>query len=255
VRVALAIVLLAAGLLGGALSDGLASEPGPLVQQGAKLTCSEESGPGRFGRWVSLSGDGDTALVGAPRDGEEVGAAWVFARTGSTWTQQGPKLTGAGESGAGHFGRSVALSPDGHTALVGAPNDSAGLGAVWVFTRTGSTWTEQAKLTGGGEEGGKELFWGGVPLCADATTPIVGRYDDHDEVGAAWVFTRSGSTWTSRAPSSPAAKRPGGRVWLGRGAVGHAPPRCSGRPAATGGPVRCGCSRARARPGRSRARS
>jgi hypothetical protein len=163
---------------------------------------------------VSLSADGDTALVGAPRDGEEVGAAWVFTRTGTTWTQQGPKLTGAGESGEGHFGRSVALSPDGDTALVGAPNDSAGLGAVWVFTRSGATWTEQAKLAGGGEEVGKAWFGRSVALSADGSTALVGGYVDHGEVGAAWVFTRSGSTWTQQG-----AKLTGGEE-LGAGEFG-----------------------------------
>ena len=97
----------------------------------------------------------NTALIGGPDDNSLVGAAWVFTRSGATWTQQGPKLTGSDETGAGEFGTSVALSADGNTALIGGPSDNDRLGAAWVFTRSGSTWTQQgAKLTGSGETGG-----------------------------------------------------------------------------------------------------
>ena len=93
------------------------------TQQGAKLhRPSGEIGEGEFGYSVALSGDGNTALIGGPGDNAKVGAAWVFTRSGSTWTQQGAKLTGSGETGAGEFGAtSVALSSDGNTALIGGP--------------------------------------------------------------------------------------------------------------------------------------
>ena len=75
----------------------------------------------------------------------------MFTRSGSTWTQQGGKLTGTGETGAGGFGVGVALSADGNTALIGGPADSSNVGAAWVFTRTGGAWTQQGgKLTGSG---------------------------------------------------------------------------------------------------------
>ncbi len=74
----------------------------------------------------------------------------MFTRSGSTWTQQGGKLTGAGEVGNPWFGYTVALSGDGKTALIGGWLDSNWKGAAWVFTRSGSTWTQQGeKLTGG----------------------------------------------------------------------------------------------------------
>ena len=109
---------------------------------------------GHFGRGVALSGDGNTALLGAPRENGGAGAVWVFTRSGSTWTRQ-QQLTGGGESGAGWFGRSVAISADGDTALVGGLVDHGDAGAVWVYTRSGSTWSQQgAKLLGGVEESG-----------------------------------------------------------------------------------------------------
>ncbi len=69
----------------------------------------------------------------------------MFTRSGSTWTQQGAKLTGADESAKGEFGFSVALSSDGNTAPIGGPFDESGKGAAWVFTRTGSIWTQQGQ--------------------------------------------------------------------------------------------------------------
>ena len=126
------------------------------------------------------------------------GAAWVFTRSGSTWTQQGEKLTGSGESGNGEFGDSVALSSEGNTALIGGRGDNGDLGAAWVFTRSGSSWTQQGeKLTGGGESG-KGEFGVSVALSSDGNTALIGGSGDNSDHGAAWVFTRSGSTWTQQ---------------------------------------------------------
>jgi hypothetical protein len=174
------------------------------TQQGPKLTGSGESGAGRFGDSVALSSDGNTALIGGPYDNKQIGAAWVFTRSGSTWTQQGPKLTGGGESGEGNFSDAVALSSDGNTAMIGAGCDGSGtgvgcVGAIWAFTRAGSTWTQQGpKLTGGGESGNGE-FGIRVALSSEGNTAVIGApYDG--TAGAAWIFTRSGSTWTQQGP-------------------------------------------------------
>ena len=205
-------------LLGAAIPDGLASDSATLFQQGPKLTGGEEeSGAGRFGRSVALSADGNTALVGAPRDSGEVGAVWVFTRTGSTWTRQAKLTGGDEESGAGRFGRSVALSADGDTALIGAPNGGGG-GAAWVFTRADSTWTQQAKLTGI-DESGNGWFGQSVALSANGDTALVGGYVDHSDTGAAWVFERSGAgasaTWEQQG-----AKLTGGGEESGEGEFG-----------------------------------
>ena len=161
------------------------------TQQGEKLTGGGESGKSDFGNGVALSSDGNTALIGGPLDNGEVGAGWVFRRSGSSWTQQGEKLTGSGESGKGDFGDSVALSSDGNTALIGAPLDNSEVGAAWVFRRSGSSWTQQGeKLTGSGERG-KGFFGNGVPLSSDGSTALIGGPGDNNGVGAAWVFVNS----------------------------------------------------------------
>ena len=161
-------------------------------QDGEKLTGSGQTGGGEFGDSVALSADGNTALIGGSRDGNEwQGSAWIFTRSGETWTQQGSKLTGTDQTQYEGFGQSVALSADGNTALIGAP----GAGAAYVFTRSGSTWTQQSKLTGTGETGGGS-FGHSVALSSDGNMALIGGPDDNSGVGAAWVFTRSGETWS-----------------------------------------------------------
>ena len=185
------------------------------TQQGPKLTASGEIGDGFFGMHVALSADGNTALVGGPRDNGEVGAAWVFTRSGQTWTQQGSKLTGSGATGAGLFGWNVALSADGNTALVGGPADNGEVGAAWVFTRSGQTWAQQGPKLTGALETGAGRFGQSVALSADGNTALIGGPTDNPDgglggVGAAWVFTRSGQTWAQQGAKLTGASGPGG---------------------------------------------
>ncbi len=179
----------------------------PLIQAGNELAPSDPAPTkSEFGFSVAMSADGKTALIGGLVDGEEAGAAWVFTRSGSTWSQQGPKLTGKGELMGAQFGYSVSLSADGNTALVGGDNDNGNYGAAWVFTRSGSTWAPGPKLTGGEEEEGPARFGRSVALSGDGNTAVIGGPEDDTTVGALWVFTRSGSTWTQQGPKLTVAK-------------------------------------------------
>ena len=168
------------------------------IQQGNKLVGSGAAGKiGPFGNAmqgysVALSADGNTAIVGGINDNNGVGAAWIFTRSNGAWTQQGNKLVGTGASDAAYQGGSVALSADGNTAIIGGGNDGFSHGAAWIFTRTGSVWTQQgSKLVGTGAIGfsnqGKS-----VSLSADGNTAIVGGASDNNGTGAAWIFTRNG---------------------------------------------------------------
>jgi RHS repeat-associated protein len=174
----------------------------PLIQLGKEITGSGESGNARFGYSVALSSNGKTALIGGPFDNSEAGAVWVFTRSGSTWTQQGEKLTGGEETGAGLFGVHVALSANGNTALIGGSGDDGGIGAAWVFTRSEKKWTQQgAKITGPGETG-KGDFGESVALSADGNTALIGAPSDNgseESLGAAWVFARSEGIWSDQS--------------------------------------------------------
>ena len=109
-------------------------------QQGPKLVGTGAIFSSQQGLSVSLSGDGNTAIVGGPNDNRETGAAWVFTRSGGVWSQQA-KLV---DTAAAEQGRSVSLSADGNTAIVGGPGDNNGVGAAWVFTRAAGVWSQQA---------------------------------------------------------------------------------------------------------------
>jgi hypothetical protein len=195
----------------------------PFIQRGAKLTGADEisiRGGGLFGASVAISSDGKTALIGGPGDTVNQGAAWVFTRSGSTWAQQGLKLTGTGETSSGFFGTSVALSADGNTALIGGPHDNNNLGAAWVFTRSGSTWTQQgAKLTGGTDETGQGSFGSSVALSAGGNTALIGGPWDNSLVGAAWVFARSGSTWAQQGAKLTGSDETGSGLFGGNVAL------------------------------------
>jgi hypothetical protein len=161
-------------------------------QQGGKLVGTGATSPSMQGTGVALSGDGNTALISGPYDSSSAGAAWVFVRNNGVWTQQGGKLAGTGAVGA-PFRHAVALSADGNTAALGGSGDDGGTGAVWIFNRSGTTWTQQgSKLVGtpGTDQGLS------VALSLDGNTLLSGAPLDRGEAGAMWVFHRSGTVWT-----------------------------------------------------------
>lgn len=167
--------------------------------QQAKLYAADPGESEWFGYDVSV--DGDTALITTYdwwNDTETPGAAYVFVRNGTTWTQQA-KLVGSDTVPGDTFGIYAVI--DGDTAIVGAPNDDEiGLysGSAFVFTRTGTTWTEQAKLHGSDEDA---YDWFGGALSLEGDTLFIGAADD-EELGAGsgseYVFTRTGTTWTEQ---------------------------------------------------------
>jgi hypothetical protein len=178
----------------------------------ATLTDSEVSRLAHFGRSVALSGDGVTALIGGPSDSGYVGAAWVFTRSGGVWSQQPGKLTGAGESGEARFGKAVALSRDGETALIGGLNDAAGHGAVWAFGRLGGSFVQEGeKLTGAAE--GEPRFGYSVALSGDGTLALVGS-PRGENGGTVTLFARSGTSWTSLSEQL-AGQGEVGKGWAG----------------------------------------
>jgi FG-GAP repeat/Putative Ig domain len=155
--------------------------------QQAKLIASDGETNDAFGLSVAISGN--TAVAGAPGDDDKKGAAFVFTRSGTTWTLQ-QKLLGDGDVNDG-FGVSVAI--DGDTLVAGAPGDDSAKGAAFVFTRSGTTWTLQQKLMA--EDGvAGDTF--GVSVAIEGDTLVAGAPRDDVGKGAAYVFARSGTSWT-----------------------------------------------------------
>lgn len=166
-----------------------------------------DSAAGNFGASVALSANGTTGLVGDPYDASPYnadgsGTAWLFY--GTNLTSSGPELLGD-PIDVGTFGTSVALSGDGHTALVGDPQDSARDGAAWVFTGAGVSWTQPGtKLTDATPTAG-EQFGSGVALSSDGATALIGAPvpSGPDAIFAADEFTNGGSGWSQGATLSP----------------------------------------------------
>jgi hypothetical protein len=164
----------------------------PYFQQGAKLTNSSTNAI--QGSYVSVSADGNTAIIGAPGDDSNKGAAWIYVRSGTTWTQQS-KLVGTGAVGAAKQGTGVAISANGNTAVVGGPADNSNVGAAWIFTRNGTTWTQQgSKLLGSGAVGAAQQGIN-VAISGDGNTIASGGFADDGYKGAAWAFARYGNSW------------------------------------------------------------
>lgn len=161
-----------------------------------RLTASDARAQDQFGLSVALNGN--TALIGAPfadNGGTDAGAAYVFVQNGTGWTQQA-RLVAIDAAADDVFGTVVAL--DGNTALIGAPFKGQAAGAVYVFQRSGTTWSQQAKLTAADLADGQ--FGSAVALSGD--TALIGAPFDSEAgflSGAAYVFERSGTTWSQQA--------------------------------------------------------
>jgi len=158
--------------------------------QQAKLLASDGEAFDYFGNSVSLSGD--TALIGAHGEDSYTGTAYVFTRSGANWTQQA-KLVASDSASDKWFGFSVALSED--TALIGSQGDNGYTGTAYVFTRSGSQWTQQAKLLA---SDGEPMSWFGYAVALDSDTALIGAHYVNDYQGAAYVFTRTGTTWSEQ---------------------------------------------------------
>jgi hypothetical protein len=226
VRLAL-LVLAGCGRIGFdpvAVGDGGAGDAvlGPFAQR-AYIKASNADADDQLDS-VALSADGTTLVATAPLeasaatgvDGNQAdnsasgaGAGYVFVRNGGAWTQQAylkTSSTAAGDT----LGESVAVSADGSTVALGASSRSSQTGEVDVFVRSGTTWTQQAELVASNAET-FDSFGCSVALSADGNTLVVGAYGEDSNAtgvdgnqadnsvassGAAYVFERSGTTWT-----------------------------------------------------------
>lgn len=173
---------------------------GTVWNQQAKLTASDGAPGDNLGTGAAIFGD--TAVVGANFDdvgSADQGSVYIFERTSSVWNQT-QKLNASDGAAGDQFGVSVAIS--GSTLIVGALYDDVGSnanqGSAYVFVYSGSTWTEQAKLTAS-TGAADDNFGSSVALSGD--TAVVGAPSDGNvpNPGSAYIFTRSGITWTQQA--------------------------------------------------------
>ncbi len=168
------------------------------------LTIKESEGIYELG--YAVAADGDTVIVGAPgstHQRDQDGVAFIFTSAENGWAQQAT-LTADDLNYSARFGSAVDISGD--TAIVGAFNDKGdddrnpGVGSAHVFVRTGTEWSRQSRLIPDTETGG----WFGEAVAIDGDTAVVGARreghpDSDSDNGVAYVFVRSGATWTQQA--------------------------------------------------------
>ena len=145
-----------------------------------------------FGWSVSVSGS--TAVVGAPYVDSYTGAAYVFAKVGGTWIQQA-ELTAPDAANGDKFGWSVSIS--GTTVAVGAPGHYYGIGAAYVFTDWGGTWTQAAELADSDSTGSGDVKFG-YSVLTSGSEVLVGADGYSGSMGAVYDFTDVGGTWTQQ---------------------------------------------------------
>ncbi len=156
----------------------------------AKLTASDGAFGELFGNSVSF--DGNYALIGAPDIfNDEIGSAYIFARDGTIWTEEAELNASDGAAGD-YFGGSVSINDD--YAFIGASEPwEDGVGAVYVFSHDGTTWTEETKLTA---SDGEARDWFGESVISIGNYAFVGAYGDDNDQGSVYIFIRDGATWT-----------------------------------------------------------
>ncbi len=179
--------------------------PVTAVTEDAKLTASDAEAGDELGGSVSV--DGATIVAGAQKNDDaggfgNSGSAYVFVRSGTTWSEQA-KLLASDAAPEDGFGSCVAISTD--TIVVGAPGRSQNWskdGVAYAFVRSGTTWSEQDKLVASDSQSG-DFLAGGRKCAVDGDTIVVST-TGHDcavgsNCGAAYVFVRSGTTWSEQA--------------------------------------------------------
>jgi hypothetical protein len=201
------------------------SRTGRTWTQQAYLKAATPASSMFFGISVALSTDGNTLAVGALNDSTS-GAVHVFTRTGTTWGLTQRVLPTVTNLNMG-FGSTVAFSGDGTTLAIGAYDDDSSVtgingspsaggastsGAAWIYTLNG-TWTEQAYIKPMNTHAGA-YFGSFVALSTDGNTLAVGSESEASNAtgingngadtsaisaGAAYVFARSGTTWSQQA--------------------------------------------------------
>ncbi|MBC8239759.1 MAG: FG-GAP repeat protein, partial [Alphaproteobacteria bacterium] len=164
-------------------------ESGGTWSEQAKLSADDMAYAGQgFGDSVSLSGN--TLVVGAPQDislGSNAGAAYVFQRGGTDWTQAA-KIKASDGAANDRFGSSVATN--GSTVVVGAPGDEGNRGAAYAFSS--GSWGQTSKLNASDGASG-DLF--GAAIDYAGTTLVVGAPGDDGSRGSAYVYSGSGASW------------------------------------------------------------
>jgi hypothetical protein len=174
---------------------------GSVWAQEAKLLSNDPTASAQFGFSVSMNGTGDRIVVGANNKTVGItndGAVYVFSRSGVTWTQE-QRLAISDSASYDYFGQSVKISRDG-TRLVAstkkAVSSFASAGIIYVFSRSGTVWTQEAKISNPAPTAANELFGFNVDMHATGNYLMTGAYGDASVSGIVYYYIRNGVNWS-----------------------------------------------------------
>ncbi len=170
------------------------------------VTLSVPSGAVLLGNSVTLSSNGEEAIVGAPETSSSVGAAYIYTNSGAGWSST--PVTLSVPTGADYFGNSVTLSSNGEEALVGAPGTNNNVGTAYVYTYDGSTGAWSSTPVTLTTPNGAGRFGWSVALSGDGGVALVGAYATNSNVGAAYFY---GAADLDLVLDAPSAEAPGGQ--------------------------------------------
>lgn len=174
--------------------------------QEAAFVASDPFASANFGQSVSISGDGARIAVGAWGFGgtySSQGKAYVFSRTGTTWTQEAA-ITPSDAAANSSFGFVVNISLDSTRMIIGAKDATYTLtnqGKAYIYSRSGATWTQEAIIVAG-DPVASSSFGYGVSINSDGTRVAIGAplfNGNLSAQGKFYIFVRSGTTWTQEA--------------------------------------------------------
>lgn len=172
--------------------------------QEAKLMSSDLTVGQDFGSFVKLDNLANRLYIGAVGDYSSNGAVYIFTRSGSVWTEEVKLISPDRTSEDDHFGENIVVNYNSDIIAIGSPFFQGRMGAVYIYSRIGTTWTYEAKLTKPVTDSASNNPYIGQSLSMNENGDvlIVGAQNintDITGVGAVYIFTRSGTTWTQEA--------------------------------------------------------
>ena len=204
----------------------------------AILMAADRSVSASFGYSVAMDSLADRVAVGSqnadPATTTDAGSVYIFIRSGSIWTESAT-IAAADLAANDHFGYAVALTSSGDRLIVGAPHaDPSALGSagkVYIFSRSGTVWTQEAMLTAS-NLAANAVYGSSVDIDSLGDRIVVGAWGAKpgalNSAGSAYVYLRTGTSWTeetiitasdvaaeSRFGSSVAISDSGAKITIG----------------------------------------
>ncbi|MFB0495860.1 hypothetical protein ABID99_002097 [Mucilaginibacter sp. OAE612] len=173
-----------------------------------RITQADVKGLAQFGWATALSADGNTLIVGAHSDNNNIGAAYIYTRNGDSWNMEA-RLSGLDVIGAAKQGASVAITADGNMVVVGGEGDNNATGAAWIYTRSSKIWTQQGQKIVTAALPRQQAQGSLVAVSADGSTVVVSGSSQNNYYAMITVYNRANNVWSGTNLQLPFGFQPG----------------------------------------------